>query len=289
VKLTRSFGLDEVPVYMRPGAILPKQPKMLSSEQKPVDPLTIEIAPLEDGQHASYTLYEDSGHARDYESNEGTRWTPLSAERKANVVTVTVAAAKGTYPGALTQHRIALQLPADWPPQSVMIDGKLLAWKSEAPYDGDGWRYDGNTLTTLVLTGEVPVDQASTIVITRNSKLVAKEAELNGFAGKMVRLHTAFADTANLWPIDDLMFAAQTGDRIGYHPESVAEEIERLPGLIASAKKQFEALAARAPHGTVYAHHAFPTPEAKAAREQGDRDRIARTQAMLTMTAMTQP
>jgi alpha-glucosidase (family GH31 glycosyl hydrolase) len=289
VKLTRSFGLEEVPVYMRPGAIVPKQPKMLRASEKPVDPLTLAVAPLEDGQRSSYTLYEDSGHARDYETNGGTRWTPLSAVRKANVVTVTVAVAEGSYSGALTQHRIALQLPADWPPQSVTVNGKPLAWTAEAPYDGDGWRYDGNTLTTSILTGEVSVNQATTIVVTRDPKLVAKTAELNGFAGKMARLHVAFADTANLWPIDDLMLAAQTGDRIGYHPERAAEEIERLPSLVASAAKQFEALTARATHGTVYAHHAFASPEAKAAREQGDRDRMARTNAMLTIAARTQP
>lgn len=52
----RSFSIKEVPVYIRAGAIVPMQPKMRYKGEKPVDPLIINVFPMHDGQHSSYTV-----------------------------------------------------------------------------------------------------------------------------------------------------------------------------------------------------------------------------------------
>ena len=44
-----------------PGAIVPDAPPMQYSNQKPLDPLILNVFPLADGQTSHYTLYEDAG------------------------------------------------------------------------------------------------------------------------------------------------------------------------------------------------------------------------------------
>ena len=37
--VNRSFSIDQIPVYVKAGAIVPMQPAMLHTGEKPVDPL----------------------------------------------------------------------------------------------------------------------------------------------------------------------------------------------------------------------------------------------------------
>ncbi|NOZ62133.1 MAG: alpha-glucosidase, partial [Calditrichaeota bacterium] len=57
--IERSFALDEIPVYAKAGAIIPMQPKMRYSNEKPVDPLILTIFPGEKGETQ---VYEDAGN-----------------------------------------------------------------------------------------------------------------------------------------------------------------------------------------------------------------------------------
>ena len=66
----RSFSIRQTPVYVRAGAIVPEAPPMHYSNQKPLDPLIVNVFPLADGQSSTYTLYEDAGDSRAYQHNE---------------------------------------------------------------------------------------------------------------------------------------------------------------------------------------------------------------------------
>ena len=45
----RSFSIEQIPVYLRAGAIVPMQPPMLYTGEKPVDPLIVNVWPLAPG------------------------------------------------------------------------------------------------------------------------------------------------------------------------------------------------------------------------------------------------
>ena len=74
----RLFSIDQVPVYLRAGAIVPMQPPMLYTGQKPVDPLIVNVWPLAPDTSSSYEVYEDSGVAVDYQKGVFAR-TPIKA------------------------------------------------------------------------------------------------------------------------------------------------------------------------------------------------------------------
>src|ERR1700733_1213323 len=97
--LDRRYAIDQLPVFLKTGSVTPMQPAMLYTGERPVDPLILSISPLEDGQTSHYTVYEDSGHAEDYQQDIGTAWTDVTAAQSGEELTVTVAPIRGGYPG----------------------------------------------------------------------------------------------------------------------------------------------------------------------------------------------
>jgi hypothetical protein len=115
---------------------VPMQPPMLNTGANPVDPLILKIAPLNDPQESSYTLYEDSSQGRTYMTGEFCR-TELHASRTKNVLTVTVGAGQGSYPGMIKHRALQLELPGDWPPTHVEVNDRPLSFTG-GPIATDG-------------------------------------------------------------------------------------------------------------------------------------------------------
>jgi hypothetical protein len=243
IELTRKFSIRETPVYVRAGAIVPMAPEMRYTGEKPVDPLIVNVFPLGEGQKSSYTLYEDSGKARDYQIGKDA-WTDIRASQANGSLQVTIGPVRGGYIGMPTQRAYELRLPGDWPPQSVTIDGKALTY---APQEGkSGWRYEGNTLTTVITTPRGPVTTAVTIQIRRAPELTTRRGELDGFAGAMTRLRETYDSLNETWPLgwspDELIDAMQSGDRLTYHPELAGKEIAHYREVLPQAQSQVQAM-----------------------------------------------
>ncbi len=238
VAMDRSYAIDEVPVFVKAGGILPQQPPMLYTGQKPVDPLILAIYPLADGQTSTYEVYEDSGHSEDYERNLGTAWTPITAHQAGDTLTVTIAPVRGSYPGMQQRRGFALRLPADWPPASVTANGVPLHFTLDEKQQG--WHFEGNTLTTVIPVASTSVSATTTVTIRRAPGSLAQRGQLDGFAGQMHRLRQAYDQLSNDYPAtlavpDALTVAMQTGNRIGYHPETARAEVAALPARYADA------------------------------------------------------
>ncbi len=249
---TRHFSIEQIPLYLRPGAIVPMQPPMLNTSAKPVDPLIVRIEPLTDKQHSTYTLYEDSSDGRLYMTGQFAT-TELKASRDGSSLTVTIDAAKGSYPGMVERRAVQLQLTADWPPTHVRVNGEGLAYAAEP--GKPRWWFEGNTLTTNVLTASFDAHQPLTIVIDRDPSLNTEIALLDGFAGKMSALRRAYDATAAEWPNSDLIQAMQTGDRLTYRPGNALREVKALEDHVVHALAALETDAAALP----------AAPDAKAA------------------------
>jgi alpha-glucosidase (family GH31 glycosyl hydrolase) len=236
--VTRSFSISQIPIYLPAGAILPMMPKMEYTGQKPVDPLIVNVFPPKDAQTSTYTLYEDSGVAVQYQKGVAA-WTGLSATTHGPDTTLTLHPAKGSYPGMPTHRALELRLPDAWPPSSVTVDGQPLAWTKEpAKHPGaPGWHFDGNTLTTIVSIPSHPVTATVTVKVHRDP--TRQNAQLNAFPGDVTRYLEA-SDAVNhsgqgVWAPDSLIQIAQTGDRLTYDPKSAPEEIAALPARYATA------------------------------------------------------
>lgn len=283
VSVERSYSVDQLPVFVRAGSIVPMQPPMLYTGQKPVDPLILTVYPLADGQSSTYTVYEDSGNAEDYKREAGTARTEVTAEQKGDALTVTVAPVRGGYEGMPATRHIELRLPADWPPDAVTANGSELAFTLDPKHPG--WRYEGNTLTTVVPAPAGDVHSPTTIVVRRKAGSGAARGELNGFAGRITRLRQAYDQLSNDYPVtaavpDALIVTMQTGDRIGYHPETARTELDALQGRYAEAVAATQAMMDASKPSTKPVSGA-PAAGADADRSQKHRERVAHALADL--------
>ncbi len=90
--------LDQMPLYVRPGAIIPFGPEIQYVAEKPADPITLFVY---QGANGSFNLYEDEGTNNNYEHGAFAT-IPITWNDKSK--TLTIGPRAGTFPGMLT-HR----------------------------------------------------------------------------------------------------------------------------------------------------------------------------------------
>jgi alpha-glucosidase len=237
ITVRRNFSISQIPIYLKAGAIVPMQPPMLYTGQKPVDPLIVNVWPLDPGNSSSYSVYEDSGVSVQYQRGVYTR-VPIKATQTGDTLKVEIGPVQGHFPGMLRERGYELRLPDDWPPASVTVNG--VAVKHAAPAGKDGWSFEGNTLTTVIPMPRVSVATKVTIEVRRAPGMTMRRAELDGFPGEMTRLGEAYAALRNTSPAGDatdvLVDAYQAGDRLSYHPERAVEEIAHFHDVLPQAR-----------------------------------------------------
>ncbi|HKN60284.1 MAG TPA: TIM-barrel domain-containing protein, partial [Candidatus Acidoferrales bacterium] len=251
----RTFSIRQIPVYAKAGSIIPMQPPMRYTGEKPVDPLILTVFPPEDGQASTYRLYEDAGNTTAYKRNEAA-WTTIRAAAAANgtSLTLTISPVEGRYNGVRASRACEVRLRGTWPPASVTVNGASASHAETVP----GWSYDAGTLTTVVRTRTISTASPVTISVKIKPALAPQRALLDGFSGKMTRLREAYdilnATWPNGWTPDELIDAMQTADRIGYHPQDAFVELTSLQEKLAALPQQIEAM-----------HATEESPEFKAA------------------------
>lgn len=245
--LKRTFRMDEIPVYARAGSIVPMQaavdtsdfvgsalsndePKTASSllGQPPPDPLVLQVFP---GANGEGRLYEDAGDTLDYKGTEFA-WTHFHQQRLTDgSLAIEILPAEGGFPGMPAARSYELRLPASWPPQSVSVNGQPVAYSGPEVSAG-GWRYDGDTFTTVIRLPEMAVTQKVEVLVKFPAITPEDNQLLDGARGKLARLHGAMRIMETSWPRgwapDLLLDAAQTGRRISLQPSTARDELRKL-------------------------------------------------------------
>jgi alpha-glucosidase len=249
--LTRLFSIDQTPLYVRAGAILPMQPPMRHSDERPVDPLIVNVWPLSPGQESSYEIYEDSGAAVAYQDGVFAV-TAVHARQAGDTLRVEISPGADTDSDRPQSRAYELRLPADWPPAAVAVDG--VGIPEAARIGGSGWRFEGNTLCTVIPVARRSSDARVVIEVRRSPGSLARRTALDGFAGAMTRLRSAYDALRGISPFGDapdvLIDAMQAGDRLGYDPTHADAEIAhfhealaRVPAAVAAQRAELLARA----------------------------------------------
>jgi alpha-glucosidase (family GH31 glycosyl hydrolase) len=287
----RSFSLSQIPLYVKAGSIIPMQPATNRTAEKPVDSLILTVFPLKDGQTSEYHLYEDSGDTPAYESGEAA-WTAIHASLNddGTVLTVSILPIQGSYKGMRSDRAYQIRLPGNWPPSSVSVNGKSLVY-AERKSDM-GWRFDGNTLTTIISTPRFQVGDAVTIAVKTGLEMARNRSLLDGFAGKMTRLRESYdllnANWPAAWSPDSLVGAMQTGDRLTYYPNTAFTELSTLDQKLSALPSVIEALRAtgNSPEAATGSHS---SPDATNARLAAYNSTIAAAMAHIADIYETKP
>ncbi len=217
-KITRSFALQELPVYVRAGAIIPMQPKMRHTGEHPVDLLILSIFP---GSSGTTTVYEDEGNTLGYKSGAFAKISISQRDISSTTKEVMIEPAKGIYPGMLERRAYEIRLVGDWPAESATVNGKKMPASAIS--------YDGNRATSIFAIPSLSTHERIDIVITRKQ---GDRQLLDGVPGKIARLKGAMEMLNAAWPKDwspeSLIRGAQTGERISLRSEKAYQEFKDL-------------------------------------------------------------
>jgi alpha-glucosidase len=113
--------LDRLPVFVRAGAILPRQPLIQSTADTPQGPLTLDIYP---GTDCGGEIYLDDGHSLAYRG-QGYLRQFVSCGQTAGGLSVEFAARQGAYPPWWRHIEVRVH---DWHGAArVALDGRISA------------------------------------------------------------------------------------------------------------------------------------------------------------------
>lgn len=207
---TRKFQLDEYPVYVKAGSIIPEYGKVKNLRHNDED-ITIAVYP--GGTESTFTMYEDNGNDKNYATDYAT--TKLTAKRGENTLKVDIDARKGNYKDMPSQRHFKLKVVASAVPTSVKVNGKET-----------GYEYDGNNLALIIDIAERDCSMAKTIEITypQDTPLLT-----DGLIGKFRHIRQNTTEIKKKQPgivFDERLGTMEsTGIAITYHPELLASRI----------------------------------------------------------------
>lgn len=214
--VTRQFSMDEYPVYIKAGSILPYYGK-ISNLRGTEQPVIVRVFPGAD--KCDFTLYEDNGDDKNYVDEYAT--TNLSYQRSGQHLTVSIGQRKGSYKDMPSHRDYSVALPCQKAPQSVTVDGRKV-----------DFTYDGLNLETLIALGKIDCSKGATVEVTFAS---ADIAVTDGEKAKFRRILSAAEDFKRNDPFmvytDDYGFLETTPLRLTYHPESQEATLERFRAL----------------------------------------------------------
>lgn len=120
---TVSKDINEFPLFVKGGYLLPMQPYAQRPASVPLDKLILRAYPGQDGAYNTYTLYEDDGLSTDYERGRSAT-TDLIYHRNGNSVIITIAPTKGEYEKQPQKRAYIFELPAIKEIKNLKINGK---------------------------------------------------------------------------------------------------------------------------------------------------------------------
>jgi alpha-glucosidase (family GH31 glycosyl hydrolase) len=151
-------SLETLPLFVRSGSIIPQQPDMDYTDQRPLDSLIVDVyAP----GNSKFSLYEDDGISLDYDHGKSAV-TPLTCEVSASVCRITIGAAMGEYAGQTVSRSYLVILHGHSKPSSVTIDGAKIAPGGAA---SDRWNWDAKRQSLVLNLGRRSIRKGVSLAI----------------------------------------------------------------------------------------------------------------------------
>ena len=159
--------LDQIPLFVKGGAILPMRPVGPHTAAQPADTLDLAVYP-DSGRTGSFSLYEDDGRTLNYQDGAYAVTDLRQRLRPQNDGTadlsVSVGAAIGTHggqPQARTIRARVHRVPQS--PDRVLLNGQVLS-RRVRPQSGTGWHY-APAANRLTVQFRGPIDETHRLVV----------------------------------------------------------------------------------------------------------------------------
>ncbi|MEK9137987.1 MAG: TIM-barrel domain-containing protein, partial [Bacteroidota bacterium] len=150
--------LETMPIFIKAGSIIPMQPIMKYSDERPLDTLMLGVYPSMT-QPAHFTLYEDDGRTLSYQSG-GFAQTEFTEDLSGGSMTITLHPTQGTYTGRpLRRVYLSEVHGVATAPSTVRKNGVVVPQRfsyGELRQNGDGFFYEVASGRLYIHTPTVP-------------------------------------------------------------------------------------------------------------------------------------
>ncbi|WEK37874.1 MAG: glycoside hydrolase family 31 protein [Candidatus Pseudobacter hemicellulosilyticus] len=180
--LERSFAIDEYPIYVKAGTVLPMYLDNVQHLDENPDTLRIGIFPGAAGQTK---IYEDAGNDQQYDTHYA-QTTVSTAIKADSSLTLTIEPRQGQYPGMKPTRTYQLTLYGAQMPEQVLLNGQAVNWNNSG--NSVSWRYNGREMSVNIQLPSLPADQQTIVTVQYAS---GKYADINGLPQLFKRLSKA--------------------------------------------------------------------------------------------------
>lgn len=217
----RSFAIDEYPIYVKAGAILPLYLENVMNLNGNDEEIAVTVFPGGNGTSV-FSLYEDNGNDKNYASEYAV--TKLTATRSGNEQTVVIGKREGSYKEMPPARAFKVKVLSSLIPLSVTVNG------SPAEYT-----YSAEDFALLVDLPELPCNQEKVIKIV----YPAEKVDMNGLLGASRRIAKSMEQLK--YRNSYIVFKEELG-KMGSLNEAVMYAPSEMPALIDGFWKSYHEL-----------------------------------------------
>lgn len=217
----RSFAIDEYPIYVKAGAILPLYLENVMNLNGNDEEIAVTVFPG-GSDTSAFSLYEDNGNDKNYASEYAV--TKLTTTRSGNEQTVVIGKREGSYKEMPLARAFKVKVLSSLIPLSVTVNG------NPAEYT-----YSAEDFALLVDLPELPCNQEKVIKIV----YPAEKVDMNGLLGASRRMAKSMEQLK--YRNSYIVFKEELG-KMGSLNEAVMYAPLEMPALIDGFWKSYHEL-----------------------------------------------
>lgn len=223
--IERRFSIDEYPIYIKSGAILPMYSEEVMNLNSNDEPLVLTVFPG-GKDDSSFIVYEDNGNDKKYATEYAL--TKISSWRGNSVQKIVIGKRVGQYDGMPDRRILRLKIYSALPPVSLSVNGKPVEYK-----------YSGDEFVLYVDLLSSPCNEEKVITITYPNYNV----DFNGLYGAARRIAKSIealkCRNAYLNLNEDFARMGSLAEAVTYNPDKIEiltsefrRSFERLPDIL---------------------------------------------------------
>lgn len=224
--LERNFLIDQYPVYVKAGAVVPMYEKGVKNLNSNPDDIRLSVFP---GAKGTGILYEDAGDDKEYEKNYAKTKYETSFTNS-NTFNITLNPTEGTYKGIKATRNYSINLHGVVMPKQILVNGAEIKYQNPVIKNYNGWRYNGSELCVEVNIPDVNISDK--IIVQVNYGDNASIDVNNGLKNKFKKLTAVSEQLKYKMPkliVPELLgMLESTNLKIEYEPENFNSIIRRF-------------------------------------------------------------
>lgn len=219
-EILREFSIEEYPVYIKSGAILPMyiDAKNLSDEQ---DQMMIGVFL---NSNTQFDIYEDAGNSKDYD--KAFSKTQVSSAYNDRKQTVTIHPRRGEYGGMASDKQYTVKLYGVEMPDKVIVNGSEIRYSPDR--EESKWNYVGSDLSVNINLPATACnkEQVIEVLFDQNRKVDVNQGYVKQFR-ELTKIIKAMKYKRSSWEITDSIGACEaTNLKLQYEPENFYQHLD---------------------------------------------------------------